>query len=145
MGPEGWGVEETAEVQQSSSSEIFLLETEISGLRQKIRDMEEDKSKAVDEINSAKLKNGKLLVKVKQLNKEVESLKKNKNAPAELDDLDRALQDEMKHQAEKCQSELKEAKKELDNMKLEKDNLSKKLDTLETANERLVDMKEKQD
>ena len=30
-------------------------------------------------------------------------------------------------------------------MKLGKDNLSKKLDTLETANERLVDMKEKQD
>merc|ERR1719206_54007 len=143
--PEGWGVEETAEIQQSSSSEIILLETEISELRQKVRNTEEDKSKAVDEINSTKLKNGKLLVKVKQLNKEVESLKKNKNAPAELDDLDRALQDEIKHQAEKCQSELKETKKELDNVKLEKDNLSKKLDTLETANERLVDMKEKQD
>ena len=88
--------------------------------------MEEDKSKAVEEINSAKL-NGKLLVKVKQLNKEAESSKKNKIAPVELDDLDRALQDKIKHQAEKSQSELKETKKELENMKLGKDNLSKNL------------------
>ena len=105
--------------------------------------MEEDKSKAVEEINSAKL-NGKLLVKAKQLNKEAESSKKSKIAPAELDDLDRASQDEIKYQAEKSRSELKETKKELGNMKLGKDNPSKKLDTLETANERLVDMKEKQ-
>ena len=124
--PEGWGVEETAEAQQSSPSKIVLLETETSALRQRIQNMEEDKSKAVEEINSAKL-NGKLLVKAKQLNKEAESSKKSKIAPAELDDLDRALQDEIKYQAEKSQSELKETKKELGNMKLGKDNPSKKL------------------
>jgi len=143
--PEGWGVEETAEVQQSASSEVLLLETEICELRQTIRKLEDDKSKKVEELNSAKLKNGKFLVKVKQLNKEIETLKKSKSAPAELDDLDRALQEEVKHQAEKCQNELKESKKELDSLKLERDNLSKKLDTIETANERLIEMKEKQD
>jgi len=141
---EGWGVE-AAEIQQSSSSEVLLLETEISELRQKIRNLEDDKSKCVEDLNSAKLKNGKFLVKVKQLTKEIETLKKNKGAPAELDDLDRALQDEMKHQAQKSQNELKESRKELDTLKLEKENLSKKLDTLETANERLIEMKEKQD
>ena len=62
--PEGWGVKETAEAQQSSPSKIVLLETETSALRQRIQNMEEDKSKAVEEINSAKL-NGKLLVKDK--------------------------------------------------------------------------------
>merc|ERR1719228_3070527 len=89
--------------------------------------------------------NGKFLGKVKQLTKEIEALKKQKSPSPELDDLDRALQDEIKHQAEKCKNELKESKKELDTLKLEKDNMSKKLETLETANERLIEMKEKQD
>ena len=82
---------------------------------------------------------------MKQLTKEIETLKKNKNVPAELDDLDKALQDEMKHQANKVQSELNESRKEVDNLKLEKENLTKRLDTLETANERLIEMKDKQD
>eukprot|EP00092_Neocalanus_flemingeri_P001893 GFUD01002020.1.p1 GENE.GFUD01002020.1~~GFUD01002020.1.p1 ORF type:complete len:4147 (-),score=1483.97 GFUD01002020.1:293-12733(-) len=142
---EGWGVEETAETQQSPSSEVLLLETEISELRQKIRNLEDEKSKCTEDLNSAKLKNGKFLVKVKQLTKEIETLKKSKSKSPELDDLDRALQDEIKHQSEKCQNELKESRKELESLKLEKENLSKKLDTLETANERLIEMKEKQD
>jgi len=123
---EGWGVEETSEVQQSSSSEVLLLETEISELRQKIRNLEDDKSKCTEDLNSAKLKNGKFLVKVKQLTKEIETLKKSKSMSPELDDLDRALQDEIKHQAEKCQNELKESRKELESLKMEKDNQSKK-------------------
>jgi len=142
---EGWGVEETAEVQQSSSSEVLLLETEISELRQKIRELEDEKSKNTDDLNSAKLKNGKFLVKVKQLTKEMETLKKSKSKSPELDDLDRALHDEIKHQAEKCQADLKESRKEIDNLRIEKEYLAKKLDTLETANERLIEMKEKQD
>ena len=70
--------------------------------------MEEDKSKAVEEINPAKL-NEKLLVKVKRLDNE-----------AELDDLDRALQDGINHQDERKQSELKETEKEVENTNWER-------------------------
>ena len=120
-----------------------MLETEISELRAKMRTHEEDKAKLGEELSGAKLKNGKLLVKVKQLTKEVESLKKSKGGAG--DDLDRALQDEMKLQADKTQSELVELKKEMDNARMEKEHMTKKIETLLSANEKMVEMKEKQD
>ena len=136
---EGWGLE-TAEVQQSSvSEEVLVLETELSELKNKLRTVEEEKT-------AAKLKSGKLLVKVKQLTKEVETLKKKAGqSSGELDDLDRALQDEVKLQAEKVGQELREVKKELESIKLEKTHLVRKVDTLESGNDRLVELKEKQD
>jgi len=138
---------EQAEVQQSSSSQdVILLETEISELRGKMRTVEEERNKMSEDLTAAKLKNGKLLVKVKQLQKEVENLKKSsRSGSSEMDDLDRALQDEMKLQADKTQNELKEVKKETDQLRLEKENLSKKVETLLSANEQMIELKEKQD
>merc|ERR1719394_667309 len=108
---EGWGVEH-AEVQQSASSQdVILLETEISELRGKMMGVEEERNKVSEELNAAKLKNGKLLVKVKQLQKEVETLKKSKGTSPDMDDLDKALQDEMKLQADKAHDELREVKR----------------------------------
>jgi len=142
---EGWGLE-TAEIQQSpASQDVLLLESEISELRVKLRAVEEEKKKALEDLNSAKLKSGKLLVKVKQLTKEVEALKRAGKSGGELDDLDKALQDEMRLQSEKTQNELKEVKKELENIRLEKTTLVRKVDTLEAGNERLVELKEQQD
>merc|ERR1712131_207727 len=140
---EGWGVEQ-AEVQQTSQ-DVILLETEISDLRGKLRNVEEDKTKLAEELNAAKLKNGKLLVKVKQLTKEVENLKKSKSESTEMDDLDKALQDEMRLQADKAQNELREVKKEMENLKLEKENFAKRIDTLTSSNEKMVELKETQD
>merc|ERR1719211_568560 len=62
-----------------------------------------------------------------------------------MDDLDRALQDEMKLQADKAQNDLQEVQKEMASLKLEKENLSKKVETLLSANERMIELKEKQD
>merc|ERR1719234_1488081 len=143
---EGWGVEQ-AEVQQSSSSQdVLLLETEISELRGKMRTVVEERNKMSEDLTAAKLKNGKLLVKVKQLQKEVENLKKSsRSGSSEMDELDRALQDEMKLQADKTQNELREIKKETEQLRLEKENLSKKVETLLSANEQMIVLKEKQD
>ena len=143
---EGWGGLETSEVQQASASQdVLLLEGEISELRGKLRAAEEEKRKALEDLNAAKLKSGKLLVKVKQLTKEVEGLKKAGKPAGGLDDLDRALQDEMKLQAEKTQHELKEVTKEMESLRSERTNLVRKVETLESGNERLVELKESQD
>ena len=147
---EGWGVEQ-AEVQQGgeeASTELLQLETEISSLKEKLRGVEGAREKQEEEITQAKLKNGKMLVKVKSLTKEVETLKKAKSqspASSGFDDLDRALEDELKEQVARGQKEVQEARKELEAARQEKEHTAKRLDTLEAGNARLVEMKEKQD
>merc|ERR1740123_242699 len=96
---------------------------------------------------AAKLKNGKMLVKVKTLTKEVETLKKKKPSQSSsgFDDLDRAMEDELKSQADKAFKEAAEVRKEIEAVKQEKEALLKKSETLESGNLRMVEMKEKQD
>merc|ERR1712013_180570 len=144
---EGWGVEQS-ELQGEPSAnqeDVLALETEISELKEKIRNIELDKSKLQEELNAAKLKNGKMLVKVKTLTKEVETLKKKKPASSGFDDLHRAMEDELKSQADKALKEAAEARKEVDAVKQEREVLQKKCETLEAGHLRLVEMKEKQD
>ena len=89
-----------------------------------------------------------MLVKVKTLTTEVESLKKAKSqspASSGFDDLDRALEDELKAQVARGQKEVQEARKELEAARQEKEHTAKRLDTLEAGNSRLVEMREKQD
>jgi hypothetical protein len=72
-----------------------------SGLRQSLKAAEETRTQLECELNAAKLKNGKLLVKVKTVTKELEALKKKRPSPESFDDLDRALQEEMNNQVAK--------------------------------------------
>ena len=90
-----------------STHDVTLLHNDGNTLSWANR-MEEVKSKAVEEINPAKL-NEKLLVKVKRLDNE-----------AELDVLDRALQDGINHPDERKQSELKETEKDVENTNWER-------------------------
>jgi chromosome segregation ATPase len=71
-----------------------------SGLRQQLKAEEQTRASLESEVNAAKLKNGKLLVKVKTLTKELETLKRKKSADG-FDDLDRALEEEMNNQVAK--------------------------------------------
>jgi hypothetical protein len=77
------------------------LFTVCSGLRQSLKAAEETRTQLESELNAAKLKNGKLLVKVKTVTKELEALKKKRPSPDSFDDLDRALQEEMNNQVAK--------------------------------------------
>merc|ERR1712203_476990 len=95
---DGWGVEQS-ELQGDASvnqEDLLALETEISQLREKIRSVEAEKAKLQEELNAAKLKNGKMLVKVKTLKK------KKPSSSSGFDDLDRAMEDELKSQADKA-------------------------------------------
>ena len=140
---EGWGGEESS-IEQVPDA-VNQLELEISSLRQQINALEAAKQAADTEVNNSKLKNGKLLVKVKALTKQVESLKKAGGGGSVSDDLDRALEEEMHNQVSKAKVEVKEIKAELETLKAEKSALEKRADTLESANDRLVEMKEQQD
>ena len=68
---EGWGEEGAAEL---VSDQVNQLELEISGLRQQIKSLDGGRAEVESELTAAKLKNGKLLVKVKTLTKQVSIL-----------------------------------------------------------------------
>ena len=74
------------------------MEAEISDLRQKIRSEQEEKSKLNEELNAAKVKHGKLTLKVKQLSKELQNRKSASPASSSSglgaadDSLDKAIQ-----------------------------------------------------
>jgi len=142
---EGWGEEGAAEL---VSDQVNQLELEISGLRQQIKSLDGGRAEVESELTAAKLKNGKLLVKVKTLTKQVENLKRSGSVGSVggmSDDLDRALEEEMNKQMDKCKAEVREMKKELDAARAEKVSLEKRLETVEGGNERMVEMKEQQD
>ena len=122
---EGWGAEadevlvQTSSNDESTAETVLQLEEEISELRHKLRSSEEDKASLKEELNLAKLKHGKLTLKVKTLSKELDSLrgKKGKSSSPEDNLLDMAIQDELKEQVTKAEKEAKELKKQVKDLK----------------------------
>nr|CAD7444039.1 unnamed protein product [Timema bartmani] len=94
---------------------------------------------------------GKLLKKLKDLKiKNDNLLKENleltqKGSGTGFGDLDSAIEEELKIRIDSLEKELKEVKTECDSTKQEREGLLKRIDVLTTANERFVELKERQD
>ena len=94
------GLESTGQPSDNNAEVVLQLEAEISDLRQKIRSEQEEKAKLEaklnEELNAAKVKHGKLTLKVKQLSKELKTRKSASPASATSglgdDSLDKAIQ-----------------------------------------------------
>ena len=94
------GLESAGQPSDNNAEVVLQLEGEISDLRQKIRSEQEEKAKLEaklnEELNAAKVKHGKLTLKVKQLSKELKARKSSSPASATSglgdDSLDKAIQ-----------------------------------------------------
>jgi len=129
---------------------IAQLEREVTELRAKLTQAEEDKKSLDGEVTTAKVKAGKLTLKVKNLTKEVETLKKKAKSGGASGGgsdglLDSFVQSEINEQIEKGEKEARELKKQLESLTQEKQKLADQVDTLAAGNERFVEMKEQQD
>ncbi|KAK3855554.1 hypothetical protein Pcinc_038050 [Petrolisthes cinctipes] len=146
-----WGAEgkiEDEHLRKSSSSEAKYLE-EIDVLKNKLIALEKEKNVLYDEVQSAKMKSGKLLQKLKltqnkndALTKEVQKLKAKAGG---FSDLDQALEEEWKAQVTRAEQERDELKQKMDEMESEKERLVNQVDVLTAAQEQYLDMKEGQD
>ncbi|XP_043266651.1 protein lava lamp-like isoform X2 [Venturia canescens] len=124
------------------------LNAKIAELEDTIRDLETEKEKLTEEIKTTQVRSGKLVKKLKEFKIQNESLQqqlKIQKASVSFGDLDTAIEEELKLQINKLESALNEAKEETRRASLERDNLLKRIDVLGAANERLVEMKERQD
>lgn len=68
-----------------------------------------------------------------------------KSPSVESNDLDLAIQEELNTQIKRLENRLKEIKAEQDKESLEKQNLQKRVDVLTSANDTMVDLKQRQD
>ncbi len=151
----GWSMEEDlfqttadSEAPDDNSNAVLELEAEISDLKARLRQEAEEKAKLNEELTAAKVKHGKLTMKVKQLTKDLNSRKSMSPAASSTtsdDSLDKAIMDEMGERAKRAEKEAADLKKEKVGLEAEKAKLLDRIDTLENGNERFMELKEQQD
>uniref|UniRef100_A0A1B6F2P0 Protein lava lamp-like n=2 Tax=Cuerna arida TaxID=1464854 RepID=A0A1B6F2P0_9HEMI len=144
----GWGSKDAMlEHEYIQKQKInFELETKVAELEKKLYDLEEENSRVTEELKASQSKCSKLLKKVKEFKIKSESLERNsREKSVGFDDLDITMQEELRSQIEKLEKSLKEYSTNLNTLQQEREGFLKRIDTLTSGNERLVEMKERQD
>lgn len=136
---DGWGWIGAEAHLDHKHSEALQIQT----LTQRVRELEQEQISLNEKLNASKIKCIKLLKKLKEMEAVQEQSRNERNVG--FSDLDFALQEEMRSQLDQAETKNKELATELNNLKLERDNLNKKVDVLISANEQLIEMKERQD
>ncbi|RZF40163.1 hypothetical protein LSTR_LSTR016698, partial [Laodelphax striatellus] len=144
----GWGGDES----MMEQSPVKKSETLVSGdqrvmeLERRLQEYENDNRRLAEELKESNLKCAKLLKKAKELKAKSEHLEKgSRQQSVGFEDLDFAMQEELREKIGVLEKSLQEAKGEAKSWKAEKENLSRRVETLTSGNERLVEMKERQD
>ncbi|KAI4462901.1 structural maintenance of chromosomes protein 2 [Holotrichia oblita] len=146
-----WGPEE-AKLEQEHYDQVAVspqsaqFKNQINQLEEKIKVLEQARERHSEEIQQSQLKSSKLIKKLKEFKSKNEELSSQLNKKSiVLDDLDDAIQDELKSQIKNLEKKIKEINTDLDKEKQEKTNLLKRIDTLTASHERMIENKEKQD
>jgi len=156
----GWGSEEAhLEEEHMQKQKETLLCTETSDvlkdrvvtLENHITNVQAEKEKLFEELRTAQVRSGKMLKKLKDLKLKNDSLLKDnvelaqKLSGKSFGDLDQAIEEELKIRIDTLEKELRDMRNEKDTACSEKERLESHVDMLTCANERLVEMKERQD
>jgi len=140
----GWDMEDTSIIPSVETQ----LRVRIEDLQDRIKNLEEQNAKTAEESKAAQIKSAKLMKKLKEYKVQMESLQqqlKTQKQAGSFFDLDTAIEEELKTQIANLEKSLNEIKEEKKNIIAEKEALLKRLDMLVSANERYMEMKEKQD
>ncbi|XP_073996535.1 uncharacterized protein isoform X2 [Rhodnius prolixus] len=135
----GWMAQEATLEHDHKHSEALKIQE----LTSKLSKVTEEKDQYLNELISTKTKCQKLMKKIKEIKTINENLEKAKNVG--LSDLDFAIQEELRAENDKLQAKVNELNSQISVLKTEKDSMTKRLDILISANEQLVDLKERQD
>ncbi|KAL6447475.1 hypothetical protein ACFW04_000005 [Cataglyphis niger] len=149
----GWNTEDVQLVNDLSTTPIQMsvktqLHLQIEDLQDRIKNLEEQNAKIAEDNKAAQIKNGKLVKKLKEYKVQIENLQqqlKMQKQAGSFFDLDTAIEEELKMQIAKLEKTLNEIKEEKKNIIAEKEALLKRFDVIVSANERYMEMKERQD
>ncbi|XP_011157500.2 protein lava lamp isoform X2 [Solenopsis invicta] len=152
--PWGWNAENVQLAVSSQHLSTMTLSAEmqlrakVEDLENRIKDLEAQNAKIVDENKAAQVKSGKLIKKLKEYKVQMEGLQQQLKTQKQTDsffNLDTAIEEELKTQIASLEKNLNEVKDEKKNIIAEKEALLKRLDVVVSANERYMEMKERQD
>ncbi|XP_076231576.1 uncharacterized protein LOC143177513 isoform X2 [Calliopsis andreniformis] len=124
------------------------LRAKVDDLQDQIKDLEKEKEKMLEENKVTQLRSTKVIKKLKEYKVQVENLQqqlKIQKSTSDFYELDSAIEEELKSQITKLEKALNETKEEQKTMIAEKEALMKRLDVVVSANERYMEMKERQD
>lgn len=108
--------------------------------------MNAERDQLKEELTSIHAKYTKMLKKLKEYKTKNDQFEHSKKASAfEQNDLDLAIQEELNNRIKTLEQSVKETKSELEKETQEKKKLFSRIDVLTAANERMCEMKEKQD
>ncbi|XP_039281148.1 golgin subfamily B member 1 isoform X2 [Nilaparvata lugens] len=137
----GWGGDEGMAATQSP-----LKRSSHQDVERRLAEYEADNRRLADELRESNLKCAKLLKKAKELKSKSEHLERDcRQRSVGFEDLDFAMQEELRERIGVLEKSLQEAQGEAKAWKTERENLTRRVDTLTSGNERLVEMKERQD
>ncbi|XP_076749322.1 uncharacterized protein LOC143422509 isoform X2 [Xylocopa sonorina] len=153
----GWNTEDVELVDEGHISATLApsvemqLRAKVDDLQDQIKDLEKEREKMLEENKAAQLRNAKMIKKLKEYKVQMDSLQqqlkmqKSTGEKSSFYDLDSAIEEELKTQISKLEKTLSEVKEEQKNTIAEKEALLKRLDVVMSANERYMEMKERQD
>ncbi|XP_069679167.1 uncharacterized protein [Periplaneta americana] len=156
----GWGSDEARleeeHIQKQQQTLLSLepanaLSDQLVALENHIKVLEMEKEKLSEELRASQVRSGKMLKKLKDLKLRNECLMKENmeltksNSDKTFGDLDQAIEEELKIRIDSLEKELKEIKNERNSAQAEKEGLLNRIDMLTSANERYMEVKERQD
>ncbi|XP_024889874.1 protein lava lamp-like isoform X1 [Temnothorax curvispinosus] len=152
--PWGWNAENVQSAVSSQHLSTMTLSAEmqlrakVEDLQNRVEDLEAQNARIAEENKAAQVKSGKLVKKLKEYKVQIEGLQQQLKMQKQTDsffDLDTAIEEELKAQIANLEKALNEIKEEKKNIIAEKEVLLKRLDVVVSANERYMEMKERQD
>jgi len=144
----GWGSKDALlEHEYSQKQKVHSdLEIKVKDLESKLCSCEEVNKRLLEELKAAQTKCSKLVKKVKEFKVKSESLERNsRERSVGFEDLDFAMQEELRSEIQKLEKSLKDCSSNLNTLHVERDGFLKRIDLLTSANEKLIEMKERQD
>ncbi|KAL7031456.1 hypothetical protein ACKWTF_007017 [Chironomus riparius] len=146
----GWGGDNVAvEVPQTTASLLSPrsdLEVRLQEQKDIVEKLEQENTALNDELHKVQENFKKMMKKLKEYQQKIKELEAaRRGSSVEPNDMDLVIQEELNSQVRKLEAKLKEINTEKEKEQQEKDSLLKKIEVLSNANDRMLEMKERQD